>query len=428
MVNVSLLKQIEVAEGSKAKGLLLKRLADDKVTQQLIRYALDPHLTFGVTVDPGQLMNDDSDELLLGGTGRKRKKPTRTNEAQWWDAWFTLLDRLSDRVLTGTKAKSAVTSILSAAPSDDHVDWACRALHKDLACGVQASTVAKVFPSLLRIYRPALAQPYHGQDFSGPGFLEPKFDGIRLFVDGDPLSRKGKYLYGLQHIKRELAKYLKLDYWIVDGEFVGQGTFEETTEHAHNDSVDRPVIYHIFDLIPRVDWDARSTQPLAERKRVMWGVLPANGNHFALVPHMEVEDVSHETLIEWRDHYVHHGYNNLGCHAKCDGIIWKRASSPYSFKRGDDWLKFKPRDEVDAVIVGFYEGEGKYEGALGGFVIKLDNGQEQKCGGGFTDAQRKAFWAKRKVLVGSGCRVAFTERTGKDKLRHPVFFGLRDDK
>jgi bifunctional non-homologous end joining protein LigD len=147
-----------------------------------------------------------------------------------------------------------------------------------------------------------------------------------------------------------------------------------------------------------------------------------------------------------------------------EGLIGKRAGSKYDSKRSGAWIKLKlyrqgsfviggytqpagERKHLGALLVGVYEGRKlKFAGRVGtGFSEKLlkalsvelnkiavkdcafDNLPATGRGldPGLTTAEMKrCVWVKPIVV----CEVKFTEWTRDDRLRHPIFLGLRDDK
>jgi bifunctional non-homologous end joining protein LigD len=135
-----------------------------------------------------------------------------------------------------------------------------------------------------------------------------------------------------------------------------------------------------------------------------------------------------------------------------EGIIAKRKDSVYETKRSKDWLKIKSLNQQELVIAGFQpsthssrevgslhlavfgkDGELHYAGKVGtGFSYKQrvwfkDELSKDKVAAPMVkDAPRvrDATWVKPRLVA----QVAFTEWTGDNRLRHPSFLGLRDDK
>jgi bifunctional non-homologous end joining protein LigD len=139
------------------------------------------------------------------------------------------------------------------------------------------------------------------------------------------------------------------------------------------------------------------------------------------------------------------------CRRGWEGLIAKRADSPYGGGRSRDWLKLKcehgqelviggftepkgSRIELGALLVGYYDdGRFRYAGKVGtGFdrptlrslgerlrALRRDDSP-------FTDAirERGVTWVQPELVA----QIGFAEWTGDGRLRHPRFLGLREDK
>jgi bifunctional non-homologous end joining protein LigD len=135
-----------------------------------------------------------------------------------------------------------------------------------------------------------------------------------------------------------------------------------------------------------------------------------------------------------------------------EGIIAKRKTSVYENRRSKEWLKIKAVNEQELVVVGWNPSthSSKEIGSLH-LAVKGDDGEFHyagKVGTGFSYKQRvwwkealsknvvpappvkdaprerAATWVKPRYVV----QVAFTEWTGDNRLRHPSFLGMREDK
>jgi len=135
-----------------------------------------------------------------------------------------------------------------------------------------------------------------------------------------------------------------------------------------------------------------------------------------------------------------------------EGIIAKRRGSTYETRRSKEWLKIKSLNQQELVIIGFQpsthstreigslhlavfgkDGELHYAGKVGtGFSYKLRVWLKDELSKDVVpqpmakDAPRvrTATWVKPRLVA----QVAFTEWTGDNRLRHPSFLGLREDK
>ena len=134
-----------------------------------------------------------------------------------------------------------------------------------------------------------------------------------------------------------------------------------------------------------------------------------------------------------------------------EGMVAKDSDAPYEERRSSKWLKVKVHQEEEFVIGGFTApaGERKHLGAL---LLGAYRGQDLifvgKVGTGFSQQtladlaksfrplirssapfvnpprEKNVTWLEPRLVA----QIAFQEWTADQKLRQPVFLGLRDDK
>ena len=135
-----------------------------------------------------------------------------------------------------------------------------------------------------------------------------------------------------------------------------------------------------------------------------------------------------------------------------EGIIAKRRSSVYEPRRSKEWLKIKAINEQELIVVGWNpsthsareigslylavmgdDGALHYAGKVGtGFSYKQRVWWKDELSKDVIPAtmakdaprERVATWVRPRYVV----QVAFTEWTSDNRLRHPSFLGLREDK
>jgi len=135
-----------------------------------------------------------------------------------------------------------------------------------------------------------------------------------------------------------------------------------------------------------------------------------------------------------------------------EGIIAKRRTSVYEPRRSKEWLKIKAINEQELVVVGWTpsnhsareigslhlavmgdDGALHYAGKVGtGFSYKQRVWWKDELSKDVIPAttvkdaprERAATWVRPRHVV----QVAFTEWTSDNRLRHPSFLGLREDK
>jgi bifunctional non-homologous end joining protein LigD len=288
------------------------------------------------------------------------------------------------------------------------------------------------------------------QRFSRTGWLfEPKWDGERClaFRRGYDLSLFSRNRKRLNEKYPEIATALshsKLDSFIADGEIVafkdGLTSFAKLQERmqVQRPSADLlrrvPVYFCLFDLLYLDRYDTREVQ-LRYRKDMLRNAFEFH-DALRFTEHRETEGEA---------------YYRKACRSGWEGIIAKNGDSVYVSRRTRDWLKFKCRQEQEFVIAGYTEPHGKRIGfgaLLLGFYQKGKLMYAGKVGTGFDHdtlqrlgrklarleipnspfgaqvQQRGVHWVKPKFIA----QIGFTEWTTDNKLRHPRFLGLREDK
>ena len=287
--------------------------------------------------------------------------------------------------------------------------------------------------------------------FSDPAWItERKLDGERClaFVSGDSvrlLTRNKKSITGTYP---ELAAALgaqRAGDFIVDGEIVAfdgaQTSFARLQQRMQlaaplPELVRRvPVHFYLFDVVYAEGQDLRRL-PLLERKQVLRRLL-SFGAPLRFSTHRTGKGEAH-----WQD----------ACRKGWEGVIAKRADSPYDGGRSKNWLKFKCVRDQEFVVGGYTSPQGSRIG-LGALLLGYYDGRDLvyagKVGTGFDDATLRSLHERlapievatppftRGLGRESGARwvrpelvaqIGFTEWTRDGKLRHPRYQGLRIDK
>jgi bifunctional non-homologous end joining protein LigD len=288
------------------------------------------------------------------------------------------------------------------------------------------------------------------QPFDDPEWIfERKLDGIRCGVvrragEVALISRGGQALNDTYPELEEALAVAGPDL-VADGEIVafdrGQTSFSRLQgrmgirdrERARASGI--AVFYYLFDILERDGEDLRP-RPLLERKRALRQAVDFKRGHLRYSTHRN--GTGTEAYRE-------------ACRRGWEGVIAKRADSPYVATRSRDWLKLKcsrgqelviggwtepkgSRQRLGALLVGYYEGDVlRYAGKVGtGFdeatLERLGDELERRERGRppFGDGGKlpRARWAEPELVA----QIAFTEWTRDGRLRHPRYEGLRDDK
>jgi hypothetical protein len=108
-----------------------------------------------------------------------------------------------------------------------------------------------------------------------------------------------------------------------------------------------------------------------------------------------------------------------------DGIIVKGSDQAYG---EGPWIKVKPSNETDCVVVGLSEGLGRHSGRLGALTVETPDGKRVQVGTGFSDWERQWIWDHKTDLVGETARVLFHVRAGEATATGPRFKDWHPDK
>lgn len=294
---------------------------------------------------------------------------------------------------------------------------------------------------------------------SGNWLYEIKFDGFRAIAlrggsETRLLSRNEKDFGGKFPEVIDSVSELKVRDAIIDGEIVAldeKGLSSFQLLQAFELGQERPpIFFYAFDLL-RLDGKDLCERPLSERKAALQkllkkapGVIRFSGS---------LGEDADEILRRARE---------IGL----EGLIGKRKDSLYEpGRRSGAWIKLKfqreqefviggytapsgTRKHFGALLVGVYEGKGlEFVGKVGtGFnavllrslhtrfekirrdtcpFANLPEKQGGRYGQTITAAEMKRCgWIEPNLV----CQVKFSEWTREQKLRQPVFLGIREDK
>jgi bifunctional non-homologous end joining protein LigD len=281
------------------------------------------------------------------------------------------------------------------------------------------------------------------EPFSDPAWIfERKLDGIRCLAHRDGagvrlLSRTERSMNADYPGVVEALEAEPHKDFVVDGEVVafdrrGITSFSRLQRRGRERVA---IFFYVFDLL-RLDGEDMRPLPLRERKARLRSEFRFEGP-VRLSPHRNEQG---ERLFR------------EACARGLEGLVAKRADSPYRAARSRDWLKLKCHAEQELVIGGFTDPQGSRTdfGAL--LVGHFEDGRLHyagKVGTGFDHDTLRTLGERLRELardeppfvdvhpIPRGTRwvepelvaqIAFTEWTRDGRLRHPRFLGLRDDK
>jgi bifunctional non-homologous end joining protein LigD len=304
---------------------------------------------------------------------------------------------------------------------------------------------AAVDPSTLRPMKPETAE----RPFNRAGWtFELKYDGFRMIAGGGAGEARLFYKSGhdATRVFPELARAvaaLPFRGVVLDGEAVvldeqGRPCFQRLQRRGlrtrladvRHAAAASPATLFVFDLLGWEDFDLRPL-PLHARREILRRVIPRQGDWIR---------VSEEIPEQGEDLYA--AVAGLGL----EGIVAKRAGSPYRSGYSPDWLKVRVDRSSDFAVVGS-EGAARlrrlhlavrghgglvYAGTVGTGFSRQDEEEirarlaplRRAAPPAPVPAVRGAVWVEPELVV----EVRYKEWTEGGNLRHPVFLRLRDDK
>ncbi len=221
---------------------------------------------------------------------------------------------------------------------------------------------------------------------------------------------------------------------VLDGEMIavgkdGRSDFGALQSYPSHKS---GLCYVLFDLLALDGVDLRD-RPLTERKERLKALL-----------------IGAPPLLKYSEHTERITKTQLkSLKAQgMEGVVIKRADSPYTAGKNGDWLKLKFRNYEEFVIGGYTEGEGSLKSLLLGLYEGRTLTFAGKVGSGFSERTKGELLRKFAPLVQKECpflpplreknavwlspktiaQVEFAERTAAGLLRQASFQGLREDK
>ncbi len=427
-----------VLAGKKAQGewtLVRIRGRDGEKNQWLILK------TGGSAKPPSKKLEDQSVK-----TGRTMKQIANERDAEWQ----------SNREEKDTSARSTLKARIKAALKKKDLEHGVR---KNETVG-QATRLLKGLPSA----KPQFIEPMKARLVDEPpkhgGWLyELKFDGIRAMAiknDGkvSVISRNGNKLDARFPEIVEAVKNLPVREYVIDGEVValdedGRSSFQ-LLQGLEMEGRKAPLRFYVFDLL-QLDGKSLLGLPLEQRKQVLAKICENVGDPIRYSGEISGDVKSLLAEVKRRG---------------LEGLIGKQRNSVYEpGRRSGTWIKLKCVNEQEfviggytppagsrkyfgAILVGYYEiGKLRFAGKVGsGFTEKslsmlhkkfreeehddcpfvdLPSKQGGEWVQGITPSMmKKMHWVNPKFVA----EIKFAEWTRDQKLRQPVFLGMREDK
>jgi len=301
-----------------------------------------------------------------------------------------ILVNLMDRSLTGFAARNRVEQY-----AEEHGDLIKLVCNKDLQCGISATTINKVHPGLIPVFKLQLAKEAPLDSLVYPLAGELKYDGVRIAIlfDGTETvfkTRNGKVIHLpklSEHVSASLTYPAMLDSEVT---LLGGTTLDRTKVSGMINSarqgrkVDEDLlVFNIFDAMPLDHFlKGKYEEPYIKRRRTSHlAVQLLDSPHFKLTQLTMLHSPDEVNMLFER--YLAEGQ---------EGLILKPLDHKYTFKRSRDWIKVKATLSAELECTEIVLGKGKYQDEIGALVcVGVVEGKhvKVKVGTGLSNADRR---------------------------------------
>ena len=423
---VYFVNQMNASNSRLHKQAILRQHKNDLAIQKYLQIAFDPYKVYGIS------------------TKKLHKELSDVTKVSIDPYVFTLFEYLEAHN-TGTSEEIFICQrFLKYAEARNHE--CAKVLEalicKNLSIGCDAKTINKEIPGLIPTFNVQLANKY----FDKPQYVEGKEFAITTKIDGGRIialkenghvsfyTRAGQKYEGLVDLEEEMLNFMP-DNICLDGEItlLNKGQLSSKEQYKETMKIVRTkektkhgVKMLVFDWMPAEDFKKQQCDFSYKIRRVEVERIFDNEydfKYFELLPILyRGSDTS--KITEILEEEIANGE---------EGIMINVLEAKYEFKRTNGLLKCKKFDSLDLEVVGVEEGSGRLAGMLGAVQVRYKDGNIVRVGSGFSDAERKQYWANPELILNKLVEVKyFEETTNADKtfsLRFPTWCSnIRTDK
>lgn len=419
-----------------------------KLKQELIKSSINPRLSYVLDICFNPFVTTKLHKLKF------QDQPTdsefrESKDDFLWDEFKDLVEDLKKAPAANDTLRSRAQNLISYRLSDsDEEDSKIRKnlmkiLTKRMNIGIGAKLINKALGKEL-IPDPSLmlaTDDHETIEKWDQIYCEEKYDGVRVIA----IYKNGEITYFTRAFNElDASCFPKITFdlklcminsglvgnWFFDGELTDlnrksvSGKVTQILKGTVDERIESGMLFNVFDLEELVTLDKGKGVINYETRRDTLEVVLSDiseDSPIKLAKMWKVNDASEVTEIYKR--IVADGGEGVIC--KDNGV--------YQCSRSKSWVKFKEINDCDLEITGWYPGEGKREGYIGGFICSSSCGNlNVNVGSGFTDDFIRSTKGIEDSFIGKIIKVEYnvriSDKNGNESLFLPRMKEIRPDK
>lgn len=364
-LSVSQILTLRDTQGTKAKQEVLSSILDNTLTARLLQVLLDNMIVLGIK------------HLQAVGLSENTLKVSGSE-------LLTLIEELESKNINDN-LRSKVSILLSKMPL--YIQEVVQGiLCKTLKLGVTAKTVNKVRPNMIYEFDCMLAESGDIEEY--PVAVGLKYDGVRCvaFVKNNKVTmftRQGNVI-SIPPIEKDLIKLANGTNQVFDGEIISNnrtsasGNINSIMKTGYTMAKGVNLHLKVFDVVPYDIFETKGKSKIQSDRLLELSLMFVNSNNLVTVSEGEHTIVNNQAEVDKiYDYYISIGE---------EGIIAKKLSAAYEFKRSRAWLKVKAINTCTLRVIGTTEGTNDRKGKIGAFICMSECGNLLvNVGSGLTD-------------------------------------------
>lgn len=362
-----------------------------------------------------------------------KKRSDLVAPENFYNDFFSLLDDLDDRNITGHSAIQVINAFVKANIEFEEIIW--NIIDRNLKTRSTASMINKVAPGLIPTFDVALAKAFDEKtqkkvNWNDGWQVSRKLDGCRCICiidnNGEPkfFSRSGKEFLTLDNLKPEL-RALNLSNMVFDGEICmldenGDEDFQNIIKEIKrkDHTIENPY-YWMFDFLTLKEFqDKTSLTTFNERINNLYNIVEDGHQFIGVLEQLDCDDEVFSRMME------------MSKEGGWEGLMLRK-NTTYKGKRSDEILKVKQMYDEEYIVVGvendiqrvIVDGEEVSELMLKNIIIE-HKGNPVQVGSGFNHEQRRHYFQNPNEIIGKQVTIQYFEETtnmnGTNSLRFPV--------